>query len=495
MEVLFVGFYGDTGRRVVEESCKTCNITAFTLIGDEDIQVPGVRCRFLNKGFFRNAQITVSDIEGRAAIDSPLCEQMQAIELEFYQQCERLNRKYEFSSFDARREFYLRSLIYFNDLLESSAFDRIVMSNVPHLGYDTVIYGLAKTKKIPVQFFYRLPIITDKFFYLYSEGDWKNHRREDMVKHLVEFERKTDLEKKSEFKRLRSQLEAWDEIVCRKQHRSAKSGEKNIHGKIKDTIVKAIAWMFSCWRFTPHKRVIEIGDTLTYERSRLDKIERKVSGNFLIRYYDRLAKLPDSSQKYVYFPLHKQPEATTSPLGGIYQDQRLAIRLLSQVLPEGWKIYVKEFPLQRESHRCKAIYDELISLGNVDLINRRVDSLELVAGAEFTATVTGTAAWESFFMGKPAVLFGYSILTATKGVFDVKSEVEVRNAIKNICEGIEIQDSDKLGFIYALEQVCFKGYLEPYKAAVKTARYSPEENTSAIVREVSAFLGGKLPSY
>lgn len=33
----------------------------------------------------------------------------------------------------------------------------------------------------------------------------------------------------------------------------------------------------------------------------------------------------DFNKKYVYFPLHLQPEMTTDAIGGIYRDQILAI--------------------------------------------------------------------------------------------------------------------------------------------------------------------------
>ena len=47
-------------------------------------------------------------------------------------------------------------------------------------------------------------------------------------------------------------------------------------------------------------------------------------------------------EKYVYFPLHLQPEMTTDVLGGAYTDQLLALEVLREIVPLEIPIYVKD---------------------------------------------------------------------------------------------------------------------------------------------------------
>ncbi len=77
------------------------------------------------------------------------------------------------------------------------------------------------------------------------------------------------------------------------------------------------------------------------------------------------------NQKYIFFPLHYQPEKNTSPLGGVFENQLLAVKILSEAVPENWIIYVKEHPRQfsyvmRQRHyRDIDYYEKLLGIPKV----------------------------------------------------------------------------------------------------------------------------------
>ena len=51
-------------------------------------------------------------------------------------------------------------------------------------------------------------------------------------------------------------------------------------------------------------------------------------------------------KKYIYFLLPYQPESTLVPQGGKFYDVFMAISLISENIPNDWKILVKEHPAQ-----------------------------------------------------------------------------------------------------------------------------------------------------
>ena len=137
------------------------------------------------------------------------------------------------------------------------------------------------------------------------------------------------------------------------------------------------------------------------------------------RGYDRYAKTEiDFDKKFVYFPLHLQPELTTAVLGSEYSDQLLALERLSALLPEDWYIYAKENPKQGFQQRNRLFFERLKRLRNCIYIDSTVSTYELMKHCQFVATITGTAGWESVSGGKPALVFGYAWFKNLPGVTD-----------------------------------------------------------------------------
>ncbi|HBM50971.1 MAG TPA: hypothetical protein DD385_12630 [Marinobacter sp.] len=138
-----------------------------------------------------------------------------------------------------------------------------------------------------------------------------------------------------------------------------------------------------------------------------------------------LKSVPKSS--YAYFPLHYEPERTTNPDGLDFHDQLSTILALRSWLPNKIDIVVKEHysqftsALQGYKGRSSEFYNLLGNIDGVRIVDSSVNSKELIESAALTATITGTAAFESALLGIPAVIFGNPWFRGIPGVWDYAS--------------------------------------------------------------------------
>ena len=128
--------------------------------------------------------------------------------------------------------------------------------------------------------------------------------------------------------------------------------------------------------------------------------------------YDRISVTPNLARKYVYFPLHYEPEKTSNPDGGDYFNVFEAVAALRAFLPMNVAIYVKEHYTQLSPRmsgfrgRSAYLYRALRNLPRVGFAKQDTPTLDLIGGALFTASQTGTACLEAACMGRKAVLMG-----------------------------------------------------------------------------------------
>lgn len=113
--------------------------------------------------------------------------------------------------------------------------------------------------------------------------------------------------------------------------------------------------------------------------------------------------------------LHYQPELASTTLAGWAAHQFDAIKLLSDHLPEGWSVVVKEHPATfrpgsktSSTFRPRGIYRRIASLPRVRLLPIETDVRPiLVSGrVRLVATIAGTIGKEALALGVPVLHFG-----------------------------------------------------------------------------------------
>jgi hypothetical protein len=167
-------------------------------------------------------------------------------------------------------------------------------------------------------------------------------------------------------------------------------------------------------------------------------LKKRIMQHKLKKAYLQKTQIPDLNSKYIYFGLHYQPEATTMPIGGIFNDQILAIRHLASIIPDGWKIYVKEnfYQFVNYSHghlgRISQIYQELCSIKNVILVPTDFSSFQLLENAQAVSTITGTVGLEAMVRAKPVIIFGLSWIQDFEGVLKIQNTKDVEKIMNFI---------------------------------------------------------------
>lgn len=169
--------------------------------------------------------------------------------------------------------------------------------------------------------------------------------------------------------------------------------------------------------------------------------------------------------KYVYYPIHFEPERTVCPEGGIkFSDQIRIIKLLRKSIPQNIKIIVKEHPNQFILHNAqieslyykkKEFYEQIIKIKNVVIAKLDYNSIELIKNSICTCTISGSAGWEALSLNKKVIIFSNAWYAQHKNcMFVNKNNKEIIKKIKKFIFKKNIANVKKMSD--------FKKYIKPY---------------------------------
>ncbi len=130
-------------------------------------------------------------------------------------------------------------------------------------------------------------------------------------------------------------------------------------------------------------------------------LKRRLRASFQKNIYDLLK----DDNKFFLFPLHLQPEASTSVLATYFSDQLSTIRNIAFSLPFQYKLYVKEHPAAFGT-RSGDFYKKLKQIPNVVLVSHNENVENLVKRSQGLVTLTSTVGMESALAGKPVYVLG-----------------------------------------------------------------------------------------
>ena len=195
----------------------------------------------------------------------------------------------------------------------------------------------------------------------------------------------------------------------------------------------------------------------------MNKTYGLICGSGLAIKYNKNTINPDFSKKYIYIPLHFQPERTTCPQGKLFVFQEIMIKMISEAIPDDWVIYVKEHPWQMSRGRRIAFYKNILELKNVNFVSRQIKSSSLIINSKAVSVICGTSGWESIFYKKPVLVFGNIFFKYFDGAFEIKTNKELKKVLeKIISDKIILDNNNVIQFLNCCDRYFFQGAIDEH---------------------------------
>lgn len=351
---------------------------------------------------------------------------------------------------------------YFYDKISKHNVDAVIFSSMPHEGADFILYHVAKAVGKRVVICYQ-SIFDNRFFMLNAIDDLG-----DVIGTTKEIAKPIELKIKKEFEK---KLQYMDMVADAKQHYDkvrarTKFGFAEVLKIISKTIRGKKSWIDSFF-ISKAQAVSRIG----YLNDYISSLQEATTHNI------------DFTKKFIYFPLHLQPEVTTAPLGGKYCDQISAIEDLAEILPEDFFIYVKENPKQIETMRSREFFARMMRVNNVMLVPITTNTYDLTRNCQFVATVTGTVGWEAVTGGKCVLTFGHAWYNNLPGVFKYSNSIKISDIINHKIDHEALQEK-----FSELSTRLAEGYVDKEFINYSDKPYNREKNHQNIFASVNKFL-------
>ena len=408
---------------------------------------------------------------------------------------------YQSMTYHERKRLYYNQLIYWLFILKKLSIDVLITSKSPHFLSEYICYTVCKYLKIQTVMFEDTSI-TGIIFPKMSIEDVPT------IKIIPEDINQT-LNSRNKSELIKSYIhnvsgEYRDAITWpMKKQKEREKLERNKYKKLikllyinkwPSYLKNNIFSLRKVCRYSYYKRsgyLIEESPMTNYEIKRF-KYKGKKKIEQLKKIYKNMCQKVSLDQKYLYFPLHYQPEKTSSPGGDIYVDQWLVINMISCLLPKGWNLYIKEHPTQfmfcERGYMGRTIdfYKDINKFKNVKMVDINFNPFKLIDNAEAVVTLTGTSGLEAILRGIPALVFGYAWYRTCPGVFYTTTTLECTDALKKIDDGFKVNSKEVEGYLLGLEKKCVRGYLDPLEKGSIQTTY--EEHVNELYRGIISII-------
>jgi hypothetical protein len=146
--------------------------------------------------------------------------------------------------------------------------------------------------------------------------------------------------------------------------------------------------------------------------------------------------------KYVYFPMHKEEEMALTFQATHCYDQHNTIRLLSSLLPAGYKLLIREHRFNY-GQRPTRVYHDLAAIPNVELIDAFDSQFKYLRHASLVVTEVGSSGWESLLLGRRTLLLSKNFYDGTGLGARIRDPGKLNAAVLDILSKPAVTDPDE----------------------------------------------------
>ncbi len=431
-------------------------------------------------------------------LDVDLLNSLSRFELQALSMMDRLD-------YDSRSFNNMERIRHYHNLIKSwlaaislYKIDLVISSDNPHRVYDYVLYLLCKKNGIPFIIFQN-SLSIERIYAVdncYTIGDKFNSNIEKYVNTQISLDT-LPFDIKREFLKVQKDYKEAAPHYMKRHNKDNKQLSNPL-----STIIKRTTQLKPYLR----KGLVSVeGVKLIMIKNRKSRLEnqkfsyyellrilvvKRILVNKYKKLYNSLTQEPRKNEKYIFFPLHYQPEATTSPCGDIFANQMIAIETILKNTSEDIYVYVKEHPQQFQYHmegQCSRIQDMYMYLSKCKRIRfmpLHMNSFEIMTNAIAVATITGTVGWEAIMHKKPVIVFGLIWYEQCPGVLRI-TDSESASKINNHIDSFKYNESNILSYLHAFANNSIIAY--HYKGRKKYHTINENECVSNITNEVLKF--------
>ena len=337
------------------------------------------------------------------------------------------------------------SLLFFRDILEKEKPKMILMQTPGENVSNVLLYELAK--KMNIQTFMPMDIHYKNHIHISSNN--KNTEISNKLK-IIE----NDFEKS---------LPSYDKEFIKKQN----------YGDILKTISSFDPSMKSSSQKIKHyiRRMSNKLEPiyLNTGKTKLRLIQNRVHNNFEVkkreRFLDKYAEKTLENEKFIYFPLQSEPEASILMNTPFYSNQINLIEVIAKSIPINYSLYVKEHPLQKiKLWRSIDDYKKIKNIPNVRFLHPNVNAQEVLEKSQGVISISGATGFEALFHHKPVILFGDEYYDKLSMVTKIESIIDLPLKIKNALTNFKFNDRELSMFVKILKEFALP---VPYYSIIK----------------------------